>query len=69
MKGREDLQKMAARGDLRSLVEAMGHPQPYMRMAASDILASQGQNALPILIEALAHENPDDARERRGPWA
>lgn len=50
---------MAARGDLRSLVEAMGHAQPYMRLTASDLLASQGNKAFPLLIEALTHDNPD----------
>jgi HEAT repeat protein len=59
MKDRDDLHNLAAAGDLSALVEAMGHSQPFMRFAASDLLAAQGENALPHLLQALTHDNPD----------
>lgn len=50
---------MAEAGDYAALIEAMGHSQPFMRFAASDLLASQGQSCVSILLEALDNENPD----------
>lgn len=50
---------MAASGDLKGVIEAMGHSQPFMRFAASDLLAAEGKSALPLLLAALSHDNPD----------
>lgn len=56
---KDDVDKMARRGDLRGLLKALRGSDPVVQAQASLLLGSIGRPAVPVLIEALKDGDRD----------
>lgn len=56
---KDDVDRMAQRGDLRGLLKALRGRDPVVQAQASLLLGSIGRPAVPVLIEGLKDEDKD----------